>query len=98
MYNYNTEKIFKLHVLRTHRYDATNRVNTNEIFFVWDIEKGLGSRLRDRVARWAAGYNIVRLGHFDRRLIFSKYPSSKNILAKFLFTFSSPLYIFSAHA
>jgi hypothetical protein len=66
------------------------------MFFVWNIEKGLGSGLRDRVARWAAGYNIVRLGQLDRRFMFSKYPGSKNIIAKFLYFF--PPIIFLTHA
>lgn len=77
------------------RNNVANRVNTYDVFFVCGTE-GLGSGLRNRVARWAAGYNVVRVRQSDHRFMFSHYPDSKNIAAKFLhFSFQLS---FSAHA
>lgn len=39
--------------------------------------EGLESRLKNRVVRWAAGYNVVRVRQSDRRFKFSQYPDSK---------------------
>ncbi|XP_020295533.1 protein sidekick isoform X2 [Pseudomyrmex gracilis] len=39
-------------------------------------KEGLGSGLRNRVARWAAGYNVVRVRQSDRHFLFSQYPNT----------------------
>lgn len=51
--------------------------------FMCGTEKGLGSGFRNRVARMAAGYNVVSVRESGRRFKFSQYPDSKNIPAKF---------------
>lgn len=50
------------------------------IYNKWRIfygAEGLESRLKNRVVRWAAGYNVVRVRQSDRRFKFSQYPDSK---------------------
>lgn len=66
------------------RNNVASKVNIYDVFFVCDTEEELGSGLRNRVARWAAGYNVVRIRQSDRRFMFSHYPDSKKIAAKFL--------------
>ncbi|KZC09696.1 Protein sidekick [Dufourea novaeangliae] len=39
-------------------------------------KKGLKSRVKKRVVRWAAGYNVVRVRQSDRRFKFSQYPDT----------------------
>lgn len=76
--------------------NVASKVNIYDVFFVCDTEEELGSGLRNRVARWAVGYNVVRIRQSDRRFMFSHYQDSKKIAAKFLhFSFSL---LFLAHA
>lgn len=43
------------------------------------------SSMRNRVSRWAAGYNVVRVRQSDHRFLFSQYPDSKNLSMKYNF-------------
>ncbi|XP_076288638.1 sidekick cell adhesion molecule isoform X2 [Lasioglossum baleicum] len=42
----------------------------------WLKARRLESRLKNRVVRWAAGYNVVRVRQSDRRFKFSQYPDT----------------------
>ncbi|XP_076674857.1 sidekick cell adhesion molecule isoform X2 [Andrena cerasifolii] len=44
--------------------------------YTWLKAKRLESRLKNRVVRWAAGYNVVRVRQSDRRFKFSQYPDT----------------------
>lgn len=39
------------------------------------------STMRNRVSRWAAGYNVVRVRQSDHRFLFSQYPESKRVIS-----------------
>lgn len=52
-------------------------------YYKWRVfygAEGLESRLKNRVIRWAAGYNVVRVRQSDRRFKFSQYPDSKILI------------------
>ncbi|XP_014483007.1 PREDICTED: protein sidekick isoform X1 [Dinoponera quadriceps] len=53
---------------------ASNEAGEASSYTWLRAKKGLGSGLKDRVARRAAGYNIVRVRQSDRRFMFSQYP------------------------
>ncbi|XP_015603138.1 protein sidekick isoform X3 [Cephus cinctus] len=45
--------------------------------YTWlKAKKGMGTGIRNRVARWAAGYNVVRVRQSERRFKFSQYPDT----------------------
>ncbi|XP_039313553.1 protein sidekick isoform X8 [Solenopsis invicta] len=55
---------------------ASNEAGESSSYTWLKAKKGLRSRLRNRVARWAAGYNVVRIRQSDRRFMFSQYPNT----------------------
>ena len=54
-----------------------------DVFHMMGAE-GVDTEIRsNRVVRWAAGYNVVRMRESDRRFHFSQYPDSKDNQVKF---------------
>ncbi|CAL7947530.1 unnamed protein product [Xylocopa violacea] len=55
---------------------ASNEAGEASSYTWLKAKKGLESRVKNRVARWAAGYNVVRVRQSDRRFKFSQYPDT----------------------
>ncbi|XP_076160333.1 sidekick cell adhesion molecule isoform X3 [Ptiloglossa arizonensis] len=55
---------------------ASNEAGEASSYTWLKAKKGLESRLKNRVVRWAAGYNVVRVRQSDRRFQFSQYPDT----------------------
>ncbi|XP_032667405.1 protein sidekick isoform X2 [Odontomachus brunneus] len=55
---------------------ASNEAGEASSYTWLKAKKGLGSGLKDRVVRRAAGYNVVRIRQSDRSFMFSQYPDT----------------------
>ncbi|XP_017880955.1 protein sidekick isoform X4 [Ceratina calcarata] len=55
---------------------ASNEAGEASSYTWLKAKKGLESRVKKRIVRWAAGYNVVRVRQSDRRFKFSQYPDT----------------------